>query len=471
MAFAIGAGDDAVTLRLNGDDLRVAESYEVKMSMLECPNAFNVRLGHGGLAKTLLAKYPKGTRFDLLIGGRPQFSGRVDAPRASGETGATEVSFRGRDWLSVLCDDEITDVRSYVDVSYADLVTKQLGEVGLSDRLVYADNLATRKIRSGVGVRSISEPGKTDSPNTPPSPPSGKLRTVTVTYDKNGQIVPNGTNQFGTAIPVEITWTYDSANNPIAQAYTVGGVTTKTRFATSQTLGRRGTLAGAQPGTAAAKVVNCVHSQVGDRRIHFLRKNLDHAGLILFASEAGDFVLGVPNTQQAPLFRFVRQRGTSANAVNITAAEWDDDSSKQFSECIIYGRNGGKKMGRRKVQGHFVNLDAYEAGGVQRRVFRDTNVVTEADATFYARRKMAEAAREGWHLTYTFAGHTAPSLLPGSPRAVLTMDTMCEVFDDELGIYGLFYIESCTYAQSGTSGTTTKVRLMRPDDLVFGVDE
>jgi len=182
-------------------------------------------------------------------------------------------------------------------------------------------------------------------------------------------------------------------------------------------------------------------------------------------------VLGVPNTQQAPLFRFVRQRGTSANAVNITAAEWDDDSSKQFSECIVHGRNGGKKMGRRKVQGHFVNLDAYEAGGVQRRVFRDTNVVTEADATFYARRKMAEAAREGWHLTYTFAGHTAPSLLPGSPRAVLTMDTMCEVFDDELGIYGLFYIESCTYAQSGTSGTTTKVRLMRPDDLVFGVDE
>ena len=468
MAFAIGAGEDAVTLTLNGSDVKVAESYEVKMAMLEGPNAFTLRLGNGATAASMLQAYPKGTPFTLSIGGRPQFAGKIEATRAEGNSGATEVVFRGRDWLATLVDDEITDVKSYVDVSYADLVTKQLQEVGLGDRLVYADNLACRKIRSGVGVTSISEPAKTDSPTVSTS---GRVTTIK-SYDKFGNEVPNSTNQFGTDIPVKVALTTDLDGKPISRSITVGGVTSTTRFATSITVNGkvvRGALAGSLPGSAAARrtQVSCV---AGETRIHFLRKNLDHAGLILWAADDGNFVVGQPNTQQPALFKFVRQRGNASNVVNITGSEFDDDASKQFSTCIVHGRGGGKKFGRAKVKGQFVNLDTYQAGTIQRRVFRDTNVISEADATFYARRKMAEGARAGWMLSYTFSGHTAPTLLPGNPRAVITMDTMCEVQDDELGISGLFYIESVTYSQ-GSDGTVTKARLMRPDDLVFGVDE
>jgi deoxyadenosine/deoxycytidine kinase len=39
--------------------------------------------------------------------------------------------------------------------------------------------------------------------------------------------------------------------------------------------------------------------------------------------------------------------------------------------------------------------------------------------------------------------------------------------DDELGLYGSFYIEHVTYNRS-SDGTFTMLRLMRPEDLVFG---
>jgi hypothetical protein len=47
---------------------------------------------------------------------------------------------------------------------------------------------------------------------------------------------------------------------------------------------------------------------------------------------------------------------------------------------------------------------------------------------------------------------------------------MCEVDDDELGVYGTFYVEACTHSRSNEGGTITTVHLCKPSDMVFATD-
>lgn len=372
--------EDRVRLTLNHDDVLVSESYEVDIGIMEQPCRFRMRLGHGGLARDLLAKYPKGSTFRLYIAGRPQFSGITDANAANGSTGATEITISGRDYLSMLYDDEITEVKSYVDVSMADLVRAQLDTVGLADAALFKSNEATRKIRSGAGVKAFSEPQESGA---------------------NAQLHYN------------------------------------------------------------------VITRIGERRLDFLKKNLDHAGLFLWSNEAGDFVISSPNTEQEPLFRFVRQRGGGArNVVNIVSVDFSDDNSRRISECVVWARHGGKKFQRTKVRGSFEDPELTTDGVLHRRVFRDANVTTDAEAEFYARRRIAGAGREGYRISYQFAGHTAPTLSGG--MAVIVPDVMCEVDDDELGIKGLFYIENVKYSGAPT---TTTARLVKKEHAVWGSDE
>lgn len=374
--------DDRVRLTLNAGDVLVSEDYEVTQGIMDQPCSFWMRLGHGDVARNLLEKYPKGSTFRIYIGGKPQFSGVTDANAANGTTGATQITVRGRDYLSFLADDHITEVKSYVDVSMADLVRAQLNEVGLMDAELFKSNEATRKIRAGVGVKAFSEPQESD---------------------------------------------------------------------------------------AKAQLHYSVVAKLGESRLMFLKKNLDHAGLFLWSNEAGDFVISSPNTEQEPLFRFVRQRGGGArNVVNIVSVDFSDDDSRRISECVVWARHGGKKFQRTKLRGEFEDEDLRARGVKHARVFRDANVTTNAEAAFYARRKIAEAGRAGYHISYELSGHMATTTTGG--RAVIIPDVMVEVDDDELGIQGLFYLEQAKYSGS-SNGTRTTVRLMKKEHCVWGSDE
>ena len=66
---------------------------------------------------------------------------------------------------------------------------------------------------------------------------------------------------------------------------------------------------------------------------------------------------------------------------------------------------------------------------------------------------------------YTFAGNTLE--FNGSyTRAVVVPDTTVWVDDAMAGLNGVYYIESVRRAR--TPQTITTIRLMRPEDLVFG---
>lgn len=162
----LGDGPDSVTLKLNDADVLVAESWEIKQSILTQPAAFSLRLGHGDVASQILKLYPPRTPFTLAIGNVVQQSGTTDAIEADGATGATTIVIRGRDSLAPLHDAYITADESLQDATFGDVVAKALTASGIDDFTLQTSNEANRKAITGVGVRQISPPGDGPDPQT-----------------------------------------------------------------------------------------------------------------------------------------------------------------------------------------------------------------------------------------------------------------------------------------------------------------
>ena len=404
----IGGAGDAVTLQLGSDTLMVAESWNVHEGVLEQPATWSIRCGWGGTAAQFLAKYPKGTPFSLFVGGIRQQSGRLDGRRCTNSGGATEVVLKGRDMLARVYDSYVDANQSFTDTTYTTLVWRVL---------LYL-NLVT---------------------GTNPDP--AQLQT---------------SNQANRQV---------KAGKPITQ------------LQPPRTVDQILTDADGAPVTATQSMA--IQANVGERWLHFLRRYLDPAGLILWAAADGTFVLSAPNVNQAPLYQIVRQ-GVAGGSGNVVGYEFDDDATHQHSVAVCYGRGGGRVAGRTKVKQGEVNDDLFndpsgwyrgpDAGGdgyAQPIAFREHNVQNSAQASNFALRKLAEERREGYQLIYTVAGHTLPCF-GGNGSAVITPDTVVAVNDVELGIVGNFYLESLERARSPQ--TTTRIRLMRPGDIVLEPD-
>lgn len=212
-----------------------------------------------------------------------------------------------------------------------------------------------------------------------------------------------------------------------------------------------------------------VQAKLGEREYEFVKRQLDRAGLFLWAGANGDFIVSAPNAKQLPTYEIKRQRGATRSFVNATSARYTNNTVPRFSEVIVHARGGGRKFSRSKTKGSYADPEMAGYGFHRPLVVRDVNVATAEQAEFYARRKLAESIRAGWQLTYTIAGHTLPSLVGGG-RAVVAPDTVVRVADDEFGLYGNYYVESCVY-RGGPDGRVTEINLLRPDSLVFAEGE
>jgi prophage tail gpP-like protein len=148
----LGDVNDAVTLRLNGETLLVAESYDVRMSFFRQPSVFALRTGWAGTTLDLMDRYPPNSRFELIIAGRTQFTGRIDAVNAEQSTGGTEVTFHGRDDLALLHDSTASVDRSFDDAAYDDLVSFCLSDAGIENFALIFENTNNRIRKTGVNV-------------------------------------------------------------------------------------------------------------------------------------------------------------------------------------------------------------------------------------------------------------------------------------------------------------------------------
>ena len=227
--------------------------------------------------------------------------------------------------------------------------------------------------------------------------------------------------------------------------------------------------AGLAGGANTSTVKSVPLAKLGETWHGFVRRYLDRAGLFLWAAGNGTFVLSAPDGNQAPSYRILRQPGGKASdRANAVGCSFRDLGTGRHTEVVIYGRGGGRILGRVKAKGLFLDQDFIDAGySNQALVKRDANVHSVAEAEYLARRIIAEERRQNWSLEYTIPGLTLPYLPSGgSQRAVIVPDCVVTVDDAEIGIQGDYYIETVTQRRSPE--TTTVVRLMRVADLEFG---
>jgi len=231
-------------------------------------------------------------------------------------------------------------------------------------------------------------------------------------------------------------------------------------------------------GSKIVEVHHTVHGEVGKTYAEVLIEEYRRAGLFLFATHDGGFVLAQPNGSQMPIGRIVRRRGTARNEVSVVGQpEFHCDTTKRYTECVVVGRAGGGRHGRSTIFGRYIDEEMVawlnpnpadrKDGGKRKKplVITDEKVHTTEQANFLARRKIAESRRNGWRLVYTVEGHSAPAI--GGGRFLWMPDTVHEVIDDELGIEGPMYLENVNFIRSGKDGTSAKLHMMRIEDLVY----
>jgi prophage tail gpP-like protein len=232
------------------------------------------------------------------------------------------------------------------------------------------------------------------------------------------------------------------------------------------------TVTSAKPGETVGNIVRQDHqSRIDESLLTFVRRLLDRAGVMIWASAEGDIILGLPNASQKPAYRIVRRlkkSGVTFEGGNVVDYDFTDDATQRHARVAVYGKHGGRHAGRGYAKGAYVDEELVNAPNIGYSsvvCYRDVDVQSEKQAEFYARRKLAEERRDGWQLSYTISGHTLPAIGSGY-RAIPTIDTAIEVIDEVLGLADVFYVEGVRRERNPE--TTTTLRLMRKGDIPLG---
>lgn len=146
-----GSIDDKVTLVVNGKDIEICESYEIKIAVMTQPAAFSLRLGHGGVASELIKLCPKGASFQLKINGIQIQTGTVDGV-AVPSSDATVIEINGRDSMRALVNGHVEEDVNFNERTYYQLTRKVLDIVGLKNCKLIAGNGANRQAVTATKV-------------------------------------------------------------------------------------------------------------------------------------------------------------------------------------------------------------------------------------------------------------------------------------------------------------------------------
>lgn len=402
MTSGIDGINDRVLLKFAGAEAIAVETYEVKIGIVTQPAAFALTLGYGGAIADLMKRTMPGTKFELFIGDHPQFSGVIDGHSVRSDANGASLSVNGRDHMAKLHDSRIKAHRAFSDVTFRQLTEAVLAEVYGNEWTLYAGNEANRKTITGSG----------------PAPKEDS--NMTALRDDLRRANQSGANDAVLA-------TLDAV-------------------------------------TLQGKNCKAIQAKPGESWYQVLRREHDRSGCFLWAGAQGEFVFAVPNTKQRPTYRFVRRRGQARGDTNVIAATYVNDTSKRFSEALVYGRKRSSIDGATKAEATYEDAEMKAIGMDRPLVIVDPHCSSTSKAQFLARKAISESRREGYHLSYLIAGHS--TLTPQGETAVIAVDTMAQVIDEEFGLDRLFYIEAVTHRRNPKS--TTEITLLRPEDMVFG---
>lgn len=122
--------DSRVGIRLGADELRLCESYDIRIGVFDQPSSFSVNLP-GISPSEQRRRYPKETPFQIAVEGREQFSGYTDGFHARGNEQSSSFGIHGRDVIKELIHSEIEKEADFKAPTHAELIRMAIAAVDL----------------------------------------------------------------------------------------------------------------------------------------------------------------------------------------------------------------------------------------------------------------------------------------------------------------------------------------------------
>lgn len=454
--------EDEVQIVLTEQSLsRRCKSYSVKTSVFQQPAAFSLRCGEPATAAEIVKRHQPGDPFELRLlraGDSPGTydlnvplqTGRLDAVDIP-ESEETVVEFRGRDNMAALFDSYFMQDDSVTEATYYDLVAKQLLAVGFepdTDWLFTGDTGRKKAVtNAGGGMRRAKveeEPQYVV-----------ELLELNLNLNRVQGFVPMESSVESRRLATH-KWIMNDSTGKGAVSAPKAPPDVDAKNVEVETV------TGGQP----KRQLNVIKAEVGQQRYAWLKDKFQKVGLFLWCMPNGQFILSAPNADQEPAFRLQRKFRAAPGENNILSGGLRNDTVQRYSHTLVYGRKGGGKEKRERIVGEYVD-EEMAARFVKQISYNEPDIKTQQAADNLARRYAADARREARSLTYTVAGHSAPSLIEPGKRFPFWVNLVAHVYDERLGIDGKFYVGEVEFRRD-MSGTTTTLTLYWPEDLVFG---
>jgi len=150
-----------VTIRCAGQEIVIAESWDVQESIFRTPASWAMRLGSSESTAEVLKRFPKGAPYQLAVSGVLQITGTIDGRQCGGS--ATQVTLKGRDILAKLCDTGTEENRSFRDATYSELIGWAIEQAGLDRKILsLAGNFKNRQLKAGIPIAELEATVFTD---------------------------------------------------------------------------------------------------------------------------------------------------------------------------------------------------------------------------------------------------------------------------------------------------------------------
>jgi len=206
----------------------------------------------------------------------------------------------------------------------------------------------------------------------------------------------------------------------------------------------------------------------GESRWDVLAHFLEEAELLAWSSADGkSFIVGLPNYEQAPQYRFFipKEGSDRSREGNVLGAEISHSVGERYSRITVIGSGKGNEQ---NYSDNVINRQgiARDFSGdfkhPKRLIIVHDDVRDVVLATRRAIREMALRDATGHRISLVVSGHS--QVYAGS-NVLYAFDTVCEFEDEELGIRGRYLITEARFSL-GRQGEETHLTLV-PEGTVL----
>jgi prophage tail gpP-like protein len=220
----------------------------------------------------------------------------------------------------------------------------------------------------------------------------------------------------------------------------------------------------ARAGREPVYVSTAVKSKLGSRiepgqtRMQVIEDLCRQAEILCWPSGDGyELILGRPNYDQAPQFRFFMPAADSARAseANVLGLGYKESTGDRYSEIIVVGSGGGTDANyggavtSRVGRAHSQPDDFVEP----KRLVLEKSVSSAAEAEAWAQREMRRRDMQGRRVTVRAPLHG--QIMAGQYHTIFAPDLAASIEDERTGLRGAYHVVSCAYQSTRNRGEET----------------